>query len=108
MTGPGRSHLELLFAEQVRTSHLPAASRNWRFHPTRKFELDFAWVPQKVALEIEGGIYSGGAHGRATGIVRDIEKGNLAILAGWRVFRATNHDIEDGSALALIKEALGG
>lgn len=53
----------------------------------RKFKFDYALPRIKVAIEIEGGIYSGRAHGSVTGILRDMEKYNLAAMLGWRVIR---------------------
>lgn len=99
------SLLESLFAEQARS--LPVQpEREYRFHPERRWRLDFAWVEEKIALEIEGGIYVAGRHGRGAGIAGDIEKGNAAVLLGWRLLRATNHMIEDGTALDLVRSLL--
>ena len=66
---------------------LPAPVMEHRFHPTRKWRFDFAWPAERVALEVEGGVWVGGAHGRGSGIVRDIEKYNAAAALGWRVMR---------------------
>lgn len=52
----------------------------------RKHRFDFAWLPQKVAVEIEGNAWhvaGGGRHMQDT----DLEKYNLAAARGWRVFR---------------------
>lgn len=53
----------------------------------RKWRLDFAWVSQKVALEIEGGVWMRGRHVRPAGFIADCEKYNAATLNGWRVYR---------------------
>lgn len=58
-----------------------------RFHPERKFRFDFAWVDLKVALEIEGGIWTRGRHVRPIGYQNDLIKYNLAAYNGWFVFR---------------------
>ena len=101
-----QSMLEVLFEEQVRTARLPKPERNHRFLADRKYELDFAWIGPKIALEIEGAVWSGGAHGRGSGIVRDIEKGNLAAQEGWVLFRATGDMVNDGTAIAMLVRAL--
>jgi very-short-patch-repair endonuclease len=80
--------------------------REYRFSPLRKYRFDFAFLPAKLAVEIEGGIWTYGAHSRPLGIIRDITKGNLAILSGWRVLRYTPSMVNDGTALHEIREAL--
>jgi hypothetical protein len=67
-------------AEPVR-EHVFAAPRKWRF--------DYAWPSQRVALEVEGGVWTGGRHISATGFLKDIEKYNAAAVRGWRVVRCT-------------------
>lgn len=60
----------------------------------RQFRFDYAWPAKKIAVEIEGGIWrkGGGAHSHPTGILRDIEKYNLAVMQGWRVIRVPSPD----------------
>lgn len=60
-----------------------------KFHPSRQWRFDLADKENKIAVEIEGGIWTRGAHGRGTGIMRDIEKYNAAQSLGWRVYRTT-------------------
>jgi hypothetical protein len=68
--------------------------REYIFHPTRNWRLDFAWPVQKVAVEIEGGVFSGGRHTRGTGFTEDCEKYNAATLHGWRLLRFTPQMLE--------------
>lgn len=58
-----------------------------RFHPIRKWRFDFAHLKSKVAIELEGGVYSFGRHNRAEGFLEDMEKYNAALELGWKVFR---------------------
>lgn len=86
-------------APQPVTEHPFAASigRRWRF--------DFAWPDATggVAVELEGAVYRGGrgggtakgGHSSATGIQRDIEKGNAANDLGWVVYRYTVKDLRE-------------
>lgn len=67
--------------------------REYVFHETRKWRLDFAWPEQKVAVELEGGIWTGGRHTRAKGFQGDCHKHNALIAAGWRPFRFTADDL---------------
>jgi len=57
-----------------------------RFHPSRRWRFDFAHLQTKVAVEINGGIWSGGRHVRGDGYLRDRDKVNAATSLGWRVF----------------------
>ena len=66
---------------------LPKPELEFRFCEERKFRFDFAWPEYMVYLEVEGGVWTRGAHGRGSGIVRDIDKSNLATEYGWRPLR---------------------
>ncbi len=61
-----------------------------QFYPGRKWRFDFAHPQTKVAIELEGGIWSGGRHTRGKGFTQDCEKYNAAAIQGWRVFRLTS------------------
>ena len=53
----------------------------------RKWRADFAHLPSRTLIEIEGGIYINGRHHRPAGFAADLEKYFEASLAGWRVVR---------------------
>lgn len=72
----------------------------------RKFALDYAWPHAKLGVEVEGGVWSGGAHGRGSGILRDMEKQNVAVVLGWRILRFTPSHLVQPETIALIKRAL--
>jgi hypothetical protein len=83
--------------------------RNYRFHPMRRFEIDWAWPEQKVGVEIQGGIWipgGKGAHSRPMNIVRDMTKHNLLLDAGWRVWHYTPKEVIDGIAIEHIDKIL--
>jgi hypothetical protein len=80
--------------------------REFKFHPKRKWRFDLAWTDRKIAVEIEGGVYTRGRHVRPIGFINDIEKYNAAVMLNWKLFRVTPQMIESGSALSLIIEAL--
>ena len=78
-----------------------------RFHPTRKWRFDLAFLsPIWLAVECEGGIFTKRAHGSVSGILRDIEKYNAATLAGWRVFRVTPPMLNKKNAEETIKQIM--
>lgn len=59
------------------------------FHPARRWRLDFANLRYKIAVEIEGGIFSHGRHTRGKGYLADMEKYNEATMLDWRILRYT-------------------
>lgn len=61
--------------------------KEFRFHPVRKWRADFAHLPSRTLIEIEGGIYVNGRHNRGAGFAADLEKYLEATLAGWHVVR---------------------
>jgi very-short-patch-repair endonuclease len=65
---------------------LPEPVSEYRFDPDRRWRFDFAWVEQKVAVEIDGNAWNvkGGGRHMQDG---DLEKHNAAVAEGWRVFR---------------------
>ena len=56
-----------------------------RFHPVRRWRFDLAWPDQKVALEVQGGIFVRGRHSRGDALLKEWEKLNTASGMGWRM-----------------------
>ena len=100
------SELEAVMAWHIKAAKLPEPEREYRFHAKRKWRADFAWPAQKVILECEGGIWSGGRHTTATGFILDAEKYNTATAEGWRVFRVAECHIKSGQAIQWVAAAL--
>ena len=94
-----KSDLELEFLAQVRLAGLPEPEREYRFHPTRRWKFDFCWPSKMVAVELEGGTWTGGRHTRPVGFEQDCEKYNEAAIMGWRVLRFTANMVRSGEAL---------
>lgn len=101
-----QSHLELLAS--VLLAEVGKFAPEYQFHPVRKWRFDFADVSKMIAVEIEGGTWSGGAHTRGRGFEEDCEKYNEAAVFGWRVFRFTGKMVEDGTLQRVMREALTG
>jgi len=72
--------------------------REYRFAPPRRWRFDFAWPFRHFAVEIEGGAFTGGRHGRGAGFEADLQKYNAAVIAGWRVLRFSGNDLKRRSA----------
>lgn len=99
----------------------------FKFHPTRRFRVDWrvhmgmwegkgkrppsnelTFVPTRVLIDYEGGIFHKGrmGHDSIKGIKRDIEKHNLAQIEGYVMIRVTPDRIVSGEAFAWITDAL--
>lgn len=86
----GEAEFELLLK-----AHRIPFQREHRFHPVRRWRFDFVILktaysePEelKIAVEIEGGIFTNGRHNRSTGALGDMQKYNSAVLNGWRLLR---------------------
>jgi very-short-patch-repair endonuclease len=100
------SDLEATLALHIRACGLPEPTREFRFHPRRRWRFDFAYPVERLAVEVEGGTWTGGRHSRGEGFESDCHKYNAAALAGWRVLRFTAAMVEDGTAVRQIEEAL--
>lgn len=59
----------------------------FRFDSVRRFKFDYGNLKLKIAVEIEGGIYTGTGHVKIGRFLSDLEKYNMAILRGWLLLR---------------------
>ena len=100
---------EEAFSLHCRAEGIPVC-REYRFDPIRKWRFDFAIYPNdaKIAVEIEGGIFSrvAGAHTRGKHFESDCEKYNTAVKLGWRVLRYSTDMVLAGTAINDVLEAL--
>lgn len=101
------SELEAILANRLAIDGLPLGVPQHRFVPSRQFRFDRAWPAQMVAAEVQGGTWSQNGHARPSMIQRDCLKLSIAAALGWRVLPLTREMIEDGTAVALIRQALG-
>jgi hypothetical protein len=81
----GKAYLIQMYLESRGIDYVP----EYQGIPGRKFRFDFAVPADKIAIEYEGGTYSGGAHIRGAHYASDCEKYSLAAIHGWRVIRLT-------------------
>lgn len=96
-----KSRLEADFAAHYALlgADLPALKQEYIFHPTRRWRFDFAIVSLKIAIEVEGGVYSNGRHTRGKGFIEDCYKYNAAAVLGWRVLRYTSEHLKNPFAV---------
>jgi very-short-patch-repair endonuclease len=74
--------------------------------PGRKYRFDYAWLTEKVAVEIQGGVYTKHAHGSITGILAGYRKANECAKYGWRVLYFTPAEMKLTDTVKTIKAAL--
>lgn len=102
----GMTDLERALLSQIElfcdARDLPLPENEYKFHPARKWRLDFAWPDLKIAIEAEGGQWSQGRHQRGQGFADDCEKYNHAAALGWFVYRFTTDHINNGAALDFL------
>jgi very-short-patch-repair endonuclease len=69
--------------------NLPVPVREYKFHPVRKWRIDYCWPDPNflLAIEIEGGVWQAGRHTRGSGFVNDMEKYNAMAEFGWTLLR---------------------
>ena len=73
------------------------------FHPVRKWRFDYAIIDLKIAVEVEGGVHTGGRHTRGVGFENDMEKYNSATSLGWRLIRVVPSKLMTENTLELIR-----
>jgi len=117
------SAAETLLAVQLKQAGIPF-EREFRFSPPRRWRADFLVATPDMAdvsrmfrlkptdlatllIEVEGGAYVQGRHTRGASFEADCEKYAAAAILGYRVIRATPRQVEDGTALSWIRQALG-
>lgn len=72
----------------------------------RRFTSDYAWPDYKLLVEVQGGLWVGGAHSSGAGVERDIEKAQLVALLGFTLLPVTEKDIRSNHAIKLIQLVL--
>ena len=86
----------------------------YKFLSNRQFKSDFAIPKWKILIEIEGGLFpyydkktgkmkKTGAHSSIKGMLRDLEKYNLAAQHGYTVFRVTPAQFKKSQAIEWIE-----
>lgn len=98
---------EIQLYQQILDAELPEPRIQYNLFGDRR-RFDFAWPDgaRRLAVEVQGGTFSGGAHVRGVRYRQDVEKHNDAVLLGWRVFWFTSGMIDDETALNTLRKVL--
>ena len=101
--------------EDLLENHLNALNipftKEFKFHPDRKWQADFRIDGMPILVEVEGGVFTNGRHTRGEGYTKDCEKYSAAAVNGWFVIRGTTAQIKSGLVIQWIEkliERLGG
>ncbi|MFM5140734.1 hypothetical protein [Aeromonas caviae] len=86
-------------------SAFPSCVNELAFHPVRRWRFDHAWPTHMIAVEIHGGVHSGGHHVSADGFINDRHKMNEAVLMGWHVIEVTTDDVRNGNLEEWLTQA---
>ena len=93
-----------LFLALLKAAKLPLPVAEHRFCE-RLWRFDYAWPDHKLALEVEGGVWTGGRHTRGKGYVNDLEKYSEASIRGWILIRVTPGDLCKTNTIEMLKRA---
>jgi hypothetical protein len=96
-----------LFSTLCVAAGLPMPIAEYRFAPPRRWRFDYCWPDLKLALEVQGGIFTRGRHTRGAALLREHEKLNAAAALGYRVLFVTPQQLQDGEAVRIAREAIG-
>ena len=80
-----------------------------KFHPERRWRLDFAFPDVLVGVEVDGAIFNAengteaGRHSRGAGQCKDMEKRNAAAELGWLILSYGPPHVRSGEAATQIE-----
>lgn len=77
-----------------------------RKHVPDRWRFDFAWPDFGLIVEVDGGVFSRGAHGNPADIIRNMAKRNDAAFAGFAVLAYSTQQVKRGQAIADIERWL--
>lgn len=86
---------------------IPEPVLEFKFCADRRWRADYAFIPQKVLVEVEGGVFTRGRHTRGVGFAADMEKYNAAASLGWRLLRFQPKELSATATINTIKVTLG-
>ena len=103
----------------IRAAHLPEPTRQYHWHPQRRYRSDFAYVPERLLVEVQGGVWGRynartgeweagkrSGHSGGTGMEDDCRRTCDALEHGWRILPVTPDMVASGEAVARIERVL--
>ena len=112
-TGKRELIIPPVFAHLLKDAGLPMPAMEYRFAPPRRWRFDYAWLDYRhlsddvrVALEVDGGVWTRGRHVRGKGFINDQDKRNEAVRLGWRVIHRTPDTLCTDATIQLLKDLI--
>ncbi len=91
--------------------NLPAPVYEHQFCLERKWRFDLAFLPfapgNRVAIEVQGGLWTKGAHVRPARMIAEFEKWNTAASLNWRILFVTPDQLCTAATADLVRRCLG-
>lgn len=95
-----------LFTQTIRSIFKCECVKEYAFHQKRRWRFDYAIPEYRIAIEVEGGVWTKGRHTRAKGFLGDMDKYNTAAVMGWTLVRTTPTKLMTKQTFDYIKQAL--
>ena len=101
LRGKKKSHTDLVNEMLLREleaylrERYKEVEKEYRFDSERKYRFDFALLSERIAVEIEGGLWVTSRHRTGSGYQQDMHKYNLAASLGWWVYRFSYEDLKE-------------
>lgn len=95
---------ESLFFALLISQGLPLPEKEVKMIDGRRYRIDYAWPDLRLGVEIQGGVYTRGAHGSITGILQGYKKSNDAALYGWTLLYFTPAEMKSLTTINHIKK----
>lgn len=97
-----------IFIALCEANGLPKPTPEYKFHASRKWRIDYYFERDsvRVALEVEGGVHTGGRHTRGTGFENDIEKYNELAAHGIYLVRCQPKDLTKMATVEILRRVL--
>lgn len=96
---------EALLARQLDAMKI-SYTKEFQFHPERKWRADFRIDGYPILIEVEGGVWSQGRHTRGKGFEGDCEKYNQAAILGYHVLKGSTQQVKSGRLLLDIENLI--
>jgi len=94
------------FMHEVKRKFKTEIVQEYKFHPKRKWRIDYYLPEFGLAIEVEGGSFSQGRHVRGVGFRHDIEKYNEITAAGLSLIRVTYSTLNKKETFDLIERCI--
>lgn len=97
-----------VFSAWCKEAGLPQPVFEYSIVPDRRWRWDIAWPDWKVAIEVQGGVWSrnGKGHARPSRVIKDMDKRNAATLWFWKVLEVTPQTLMRQRTIDMVKELM--